>query len=372
MPVFDPVWAINGPTRSPTVGEEDQGFPCGAADRALFNFMFQDMQQAINALWLGNGRVDIAVSGWQSAPPVSPAIGDRYVVLPTGTGAWAGQNNTIAAWTGDAWVFATALPGLQVQYWSGRQIVLRFSGAAWAEDLASETAAGRVELATPAETRAGTDATRGVTPAGLFAARSELRAPVTLRWATPGTYNWTVPADVTRIYGIVTSGGGGGGGQKSAGIASGGGGGGRAEGAKTVTPGQVLTITVGVGGAGGLGSVTAADPTNGAGGGSSSIGSLMSASGAGGGIASASGIQGSSGAPGAGTGGDINRAGFGGGTGFSNIGGQGGGLYGTSASPLNSGSSGQPGYSPGGGGSGASGGGTNGGAGADGEVIIQY
>lgn len=319
-----------------------------------------------------NGRADFPVEGWQSAPPAAPSQGARYVVLTPGAGAWINQGNMIAIFVGAAWVFTAPIAGLQVQYWSGRQIVLRYDGASWAEDLASETAAGRVELATSPETRAGTDAQRAVTPAGLFASRSVLRAPETARWSSPGTYSWTVPADVTKIYGIVTSAGGGGGGQKGDGIASGGGGGGRAEGAKAVTPGQIITITVGAGGAPGAGSTTTADPTNGGAGGSSSIGSLMSATGGGGGLAAASGIQGSSGAQGVGSGGDINRAGFGGGTGFSNIGGQGGGLYGTSSSPLNSGAQGQPGYGPGGGGSGASGGGTNGGAGADGEVIIQY
>lgn len=358
-----PAKAIEDPQRELVRILTDRGFVPDAADLG-------QVSRAIS--WAASGRADIPVNGWQSAPPASPVAGDRYIVLPTGSGAWAGQDNQIAMWTGTAWAFAAPLPGLQVQYWSGRQIVLRYDGASWAEDLASETAAGRVELATSPETRAGTDAQRAVTPAGLFASRSVLRAPETARWSSPGTYSWTVPADVTKIYGIVTSAGGGGGGQKGDGIASGGGGGGRAEGAKAVTPGQIITITVGAGGAPGAGSTTTADPTNGGAGGSSSIGSLMSATGGGGGLAAASGIQGSSGAQGVGSGGDINRAGFGGGTGFSNIGGQGGGLYGTSSSPLNSGAQGQPGYGPGGGGSGASGGGTNGGAGADGEVIIQY
>jgi hypothetical protein len=111
----------------------DEGFPCGELDRDLFNFLFQDAQQAINALSLRSANADIPVYGWQSAPPSSPAVGDRYVVLPTGSGAWGGFDNQIAMWTGTEWAFAAPVAGLQVQYWSGRQIVLRYDGSTWAE-----------------------------------------------------------------------------------------------------------------------------------------------------------------------------------------------------------------------------------------------
>jgi len=44
-----------------------------------------------------------------SDPPTSPApsTGDRYIVAPTGTGAWDGHDNQIAEWSGTAWVFST-------------------------------------------------------------------------------------------------------------------------------------------------------------------------------------------------------------------------------------------------------------------------
>jgi microcystin-dependent protein/alpha-tubulin suppressor-like RCC1 family protein len=44
---------------------------------------------------------------YQSAPPTSPNVNDTYIVQPTGTGAWAGQNNAIATWNGSAWGFYT-------------------------------------------------------------------------------------------------------------------------------------------------------------------------------------------------------------------------------------------------------------------------
>lgn len=131
---FDPVWAVNGPVRAPTSGEQDEGFPCGGLDRSLFNFMFQDLQQAINALDLRAGQSDIPVKGWQNTPPVSPTIGDRYIVNTAPTGAWVGHAAEIAIWSGDAWVFRPAESALQVQFRrNGLQVVLEFDGTAWAE-----------------------------------------------------------------------------------------------------------------------------------------------------------------------------------------------------------------------------------------------
>ncbi|MFA7243644.1 MAG: glycine-rich domain-containing protein [Sulfuricellaceae bacterium] len=66
---------------------------------------------------------------------------------------------------------------------------------------------------------------------------------------------WVVPAGVTRIRASALGGGGGGTGGNSAATCSGGGGGGGLflRGDLNVTPGEMLTITVGAGGAGGVG-----------------------------------------------------------------------------------------------------------------------
>lgn len=96
-------------------------------------------------------------------------------------------------------------------------------------------------------------------------------------YGTPGVFTWTVPANVTRARARVWGGGGGGGGTTNGG-AAGGAGGGYSEGWFTVTPGQQLTVTVGVGGAAGSGA-----PTAGGSGGTSSVGSILGATGGGGG-----------------------------------------------------------------------------------------
>lgn len=41
----------------------------------------------------------------QTTPPGSPAAGDRYIVQPSGQGAWAGHSNKIAQWNGSSWNF---------------------------------------------------------------------------------------------------------------------------------------------------------------------------------------------------------------------------------------------------------------------------
>ncbi|WP_310681074.1 hypothetical protein, partial [Burkholderia multivorans] len=81
------------------------------------------------------------------------------------------------------------------------------------------------------------------------------------RWAGAGTYQWTVPTNVTTVYasGAAPGGGGGAGGSgtvaSSPAIAAGGGGGGAGQPvirqAYTVVPGSTVTITIGTPGSGG-------------------------------------------------------------------------------------------------------------------------
>ena len=55
MADFDPPWAVNGSKRAPTAAEIDGGFPCGPADRALFNFLHHRVQAELNAAITGAG-----------------------------------------------------------------------------------------------------------------------------------------------------------------------------------------------------------------------------------------------------------------------------------------------------------------------------
>lgn len=116
---------------------------------------------------------------------------------------------------------------------------------------------------------------------------------------TAGSYTYTVPNGVFRIYAEVY-GAGGGGGVYTPGVSGsegeGGGGGGSAEGWISVTPGDTISVVVGAAGVGN----TSGTATNG---GTSSFGSLSATGGAGGNV------NGTPGSGGAGTGGEINLSG---------------------------------------------------------------
>jgi len=193
--------------------------------------------------------------------------------------------------------------------------------------------------------------------------------------AFASTQNWTVPAGITQVFVEEWAGGGGGGGSSGAqGIGTGGGGGEYRRGRFDVTPGQVIGVTVGPGGAGGNGGV-------GGNGGTTSFGALMSAmGGAGGGfgnnVASGQVTPGGSG----GAGGSISFPGVGGGFGqngtANGIATYASGIGGSSplggASPaINVNSAGGPGLSPGGGGNGGCIGNV-GGNGANGLIIVRF
>ena len=194
----------------------------------------------------------------------------------------------------------------------------------------------------------------------------------------PSSQVFVAPLGVTRVKARVWGGGGGGGGTANASsVGSGGGGGGYAEGVYAVTPGASYAVTVG-----GFGSGGNSSGSSGAAGGSSSFGGLVSATGGGGGTGNAIGtISGPGGGSGNGSGGQLNVAGVGGGTGFITGGGgffsgAGGAAFAAAGGPGSASSASAPqngsaGIVPGSGGSAGIAGGV-GGSGAYGLVILEY
>ena len=186
-------------------------------------------------------------------------------------------------------------------------------------------------------------------------------------YLTAGTFTFTVPDGVYRIKCRVIGGGGGAGGSASAKSGGGGGAGGYAEGWVDVTPGQTITITVGIGGSGG----TAGN--FGVSGGLSSVGGFMSASGGAYGDAGGGGT-GAGGFGGTGTGGSVNSVGSDGSDGTT-TGAVGAGAGGGSAlgGSTRSGGSGRNSLSIGGGGSASyTTTAQSGGNGHAGAVILEY
>ena len=68
-----------------------------------------------------------------STPPVSPNVGDSYIVASSPTGAWAGQTNAIATWSGSAWAFYTPVNGNQTTVTTGTNagLTYNFNGTSW-------------------------------------------------------------------------------------------------------------------------------------------------------------------------------------------------------------------------------------------------
>src|SRR5688572_10642008 len=65
-----------------------------------------------------------------AAPPGSPADGDRYLVAPSSSGAWSGQDGKIAAWQDGAWSFHAPSEGWRL-WLADEGILLVFDGASW-------------------------------------------------------------------------------------------------------------------------------------------------------------------------------------------------------------------------------------------------
>jgi hypothetical protein len=107
------------------------------------------------ALRLLDGLVHLSVIDRHlTAPPASPADGDRYIVASGATGAWSGWDGNVAAWTDGAWM----------------KLIPRVGWRCWVEDegkLLVRTATGWIALeaggggATP-----GSDVDVAVGPAG--------------------------------------------------------------------------------------------------------------------------------------------------------------------------------------------------------------
>jgi hypothetical protein len=74
------------------------------------------------------------LSATLSAPPGSPTAGDRYIVGPAATGAWATKEKQIALWDGTAWVFYVPKKGWEVRAMDTGQLYIH-NGTTWDAEL---------------------------------------------------------------------------------------------------------------------------------------------------------------------------------------------------------------------------------------------
>ena len=90
--------------------------------------------------------VQIAVrSRSLSAPPGSPADGERWIVAASPNGAWAGQSNKIAAWQDGAWSFFAPAGGWRAQVEDERLAVVWQDGA-WRDRIVGTANGGAIRL----------------------------------------------------------------------------------------------------------------------------------------------------------------------------------------------------------------------------------
>ena len=82
-------------------------------------------------LRLLDGLVQLAVLDRHlTAPPASPADGDRYIVASGATGAWAGWDLNVAYWVDGAWMRLVPRPGWQA-WVVDEASFLAWNGSAW-------------------------------------------------------------------------------------------------------------------------------------------------------------------------------------------------------------------------------------------------
>ncbi len=65
-----------------------------------------------------------------TAPPASPADGDRYLVAASATGAWSGKSGSVAAFQDGAWAFYQPRAGW-IAFVADEAVVLAWNGSAW-------------------------------------------------------------------------------------------------------------------------------------------------------------------------------------------------------------------------------------------------
>lgn len=75
-------------------------------------------------------RVRSVLSASTTAPPVSPAEGDAYIVPAGATGAWSSHQDDIAVYTPRGWVFQVPVLGRQMQV-EDTDGMMRYSATGW-------------------------------------------------------------------------------------------------------------------------------------------------------------------------------------------------------------------------------------------------
>ncbi len=116
------------------------GLPCIEGSQAQKHVTHNEALRILDTL------VQLAVFDRDlTAPPGSPAEGQRWIVRATATGVWAGHENAIAAWQDGAWQFCPPQTGW-LAYVVDEGALLAWSGSAWVDALSALTSLNNMTL----------------------------------------------------------------------------------------------------------------------------------------------------------------------------------------------------------------------------------
>lgn len=118
--------------------------PDSADDAAPAGYVDEKISQALDGLTYKTAVLDRV-----TAPPGSPTVGDRYLVIATATGDFETHENNLAEYDGSTWQFETPENGDTVQV-IAEDADYRYAGSAW------EKRAGTVAHNTLASRQGGT------------------------------------------------------------------------------------------------------------------------------------------------------------------------------------------------------------------------
>lgn len=90
----------------------------------------QKIQSAIDAAVFGIGEFVDSVLDRIADPPGSPTNGQRYIIIATASGAWAGKETQIAQYVTNAWQYTVATEGM-CAYVDDEDLLYIFNGTSW-------------------------------------------------------------------------------------------------------------------------------------------------------------------------------------------------------------------------------------------------
>ena len=123
------------------------------------------------ALQLLDAMTQLAVIDRRASPPASPLEGDRYLVVATATGAFAGKEQNIALRLAGAWLFLAPNAGW-LAYVAAEQVTLLHDGSAWVDAGLALRALQNLSLLGLGTTADSTNSLSVKANAALFAART--------------------------------------------------------------------------------------------------------------------------------------------------------------------------------------------------------